>query len=131
MTDTNVIDFAKYKKDPLVDQPVRITDVLTDDTPESFQLVDTIGTYLFDEKDLLVSKDGPTLFIKSGDNEYALTIRSLDSHMENFSLWVDHVAGKWGSAVARAKKGEPVDCTAEETLILNSIFDDSDESEGG
>ena len=131
MSDTNVVDFAKYKKDPLVDQPVRITDVLTDDTPESFQLVDTIGTYLFDEKDLLVSKDGPTLFIKIGDNEYGLTIRSLDGHMENFSLWVDHIARKWGSAVARARKDEPVDCTAEETLILNSIFDDSDESQGG
>ena len=143
MSDTNVVDFAKYKKDTLTDQqekmvdelyanqPVKVIDQLYDDVPESFLLVNSIGTYLHDERDMLVSKDGPTLFIKWGDNEYGLTIRPLDSHMENYSTWVDHVAGKYGDAAAKAKQKEPVDLTAEECMILNSIFDDSDESEGG
>ena len=119
MSDTNVIDFAKYKKDPLTEQSVRVIDQVSDDVPEAFQLVDTIGTFLFDERDLLVSKDGPTLCIKWGDTEYGLTIRPLDSHYENLEVWKDHVTQKYQEYVDVAQPDDVIDLTIEEIMILS------------
>ena len=130
MSDTNVVYLSQYRNDVAVDQAVRVTDRIPDDVPESIQLVHDIGTYLFDERDLMVKKDGPTLFIKSGENEYALTIRPLDSHWENLTLWANHVAEKYQRGLAEAKPDEPIDLTVEEILILNEEFGEPEESGG-
>ena len=82
------------------------------------------------ERDLMVKKDGPNLFIKWGESEYALTIRPLDSHWENLSLWANHVAEKYQQELAKAKPDEPIDLTVEEVMLLNEMYGDPQESGG-
>ena len=110
MSDSNVVDFSKYQKD---------WNGVPDDVPESFLLVNDIGTFLFDERDLLVKKVGPTLFIKSGEKEYALTIRELDSHYENLEVWKQHVALKYQEYLNVAQPDDAIDLTVEEIMILS------------
>ena len=67
---------------------------------------------------------------RGGESEYALTIRPLDSHWENLSLWANHVAEKYQQGLAKAKPDEPIDLTVEEVMLLNEMYGDPQESGG-
>ena len=110
MTDENVVDFEQYKMDAEAEE--QLPGAISEDIPETFKLIEVIGSELFEAGMQIYKGQMPSLILKWGDNEYGFTIRPLESHYENLDVWKTHVLEKYQSYCDTAQPDEvPIDLT--------------------